>query len=211
MDNNEELTIQETDATKGIDKKPKRQKRHITEISAENDIKYRGPLSYRHLRIFGWLFLAVAQVGVILTMNANIRGNPQMYGTLPDVLGVFANFMAPLFLIAAFTTVIVAKDGYRRLLILYSGLSILLFIAFIIIYRHFLIGIADAIMSGGGQTTIDGILSKIFGNGFIAFNIFIDLFLCALSTFFINYTPKEYFKGKKIYIFRAFVIFPILY
>lgn len=131
-------------------------------------------------------------------MNVGIRGNPKMYGALPDIFGVFANFMAPLFLIAVFSTVIIVKNGYRKLLILYGGLSLLIFVAFLIIYRHFMIGIADAIMPGGGQATIDEILSKMFGNGFIAFNIFIDLFLCALSTFFINYTPKEYFKGKRL-------------
>lgn len=211
MKNKEESKIQETDVLTVKEKKPKRRKLHITEITKENDIRYRGPFSYRHLRIIAWIFLAISQIGVILTMNAGIRGNHQMYGALPDVLGVFANFMAPLFLIAAFATVIVAKNGYRKLLILYGGLSILIYIAFIIVYRHYIVGLADALMPGAGQATIDTILSMIFSNGFIALNIFVDLFLCALLTFFINYTPKEYFKGKKIYIFRAFVVFPIIY
>lgn len=33
--------------------------------------------------------------------------------------------------------------------------------------------------------------------GFISFNIFIDLTLCTLVMFFINYNPKKYFQGKK--------------
>ena len=211
MKNENETIIQDTNSPKNNKEKKKHRKRHITEITAENDIKFRGPLSYRHLRIIAWLFLAVAQIGVILTMNAGIRNAPQMYGPLPNILSFFANFLAPLFLIAAFSTVIVAKNGYQRLLVLYGGLSVLIYILFIIVYRHYLVGLADALSPGSGQTNIDSILSIVFGNGFIALNIFIDLFLCALSTFFVNYTPKEHFKGKKIYIFRAFVVFPILY
>ena len=211
MKNKNETIVQEDNSLENKREKKKRRKRHITDITAENDIKFRGPLSYRHLRIIAWLFLAIAQIGVILTMNAGMRNNPQMYGSLPNIFSFFANFMAPLFLIAAFSTVIVAKNGYKRLLILYGGLSVIIYILFIIVYRHFLVGVADALTPGSGRSTIDSILSMAFGNGFIAFNIFIDLFLCALATFFVNYTPKEHFKGKKIYIFRAFVVFPILY
>ena len=211
MKNENETIVQEANSLENNKERKKRRKRHITEITAENDIKFRGPLSYRHLRIIAWVFLAIAQIGVILTMSAGINNNPQMYGPVPNILNFFANFMAPLFLIAAFSTVIVAKNGYQRILILYGGLSVIIYILFILIYRHFLVGLADALSPGSGQTTIDSILSIVLGNGFIAFNIFIDLFLCALSTFFVNYKPKEHFKGRKIYIFRAFVVFPILY
>ena len=49
------------------------------------------------------------------------------------------------------------------------------------------------------------------GDTGFALNIFVDLLLCSLIYFFINYTPKKFFQGKKIIIFRLFTIFPLLY
>ena len=44
----------------------------------------------------------------------------------------------------------------------------------------------------------------------LTFNIFLDLFLCTLTLYFMNYRPRKHFAGKKIYIFRMFTVFPIL-
>ena len=68
--------------------------------------------------------------------------------------------MAPLFLIAAFSTVLVAKDGYRRLIILYGGLSILMAIAFVVVFQHYLVGIFDSIMPDTGEP-IAGVIAKL--------------------------------------------------
>ena len=57
-------------------KRGKRKKRlKFYQITPENDIKYRGPLSYRALRIAGWVCLAIAQVATIWSMVGKI--NPQ--------------------------------------------------------------------------------------------------------------------------------------
>lgn len=48
----------------------KRRRRKLHEITAENDIKFRGPLSYRHLRIVAWICFAMAQAGVVLSVAA---------------------------------------------------------------------------------------------------------------------------------------------
>ncbi len=45
----------------------------------------------------------------------------------------------------------------------------------------------------------------------VCFNIFIDLMLCLLVWFFIDYTPKKHFQGKKLFYFRLFAILPIAY
>ena len=185
--------------------------KNIHEVTPENDIKYRGPLSYRHLRIIAWIFLALAQIGTILTLSASANEIPDMYGLWPTILHFFANFMGPLFLIAAFATVLVAKDGYKRLIVLYSGLSLLMYVAFVIIYQHFIVGIVGAITTTDPNTAAKEIVQLFTNNGFLAFNIFLDLLLCTLVTFFINYNPKKYFQGKKIVWFRLLVLLPIAY
>jgi hypothetical protein len=48
-------------------------------------------------------------------------------------------------------------------------------------------------------------------SGNLSFNLFIDMFLCTLLLFFLEYTPKKIFTGKKRYIFRMFALLPILY
>ena len=192
--------------------KTKKAKRHIVEINQENDIKFRGKLSYRHFRILGWVFLAVAQFAVILNMHAKLSNSPNMYGALPNVLSFFSNLMAPLFLIAAFSIILVAKDGYRRLIISYTGCTILAFVGFVLIYSHYLSGFLTAFVGAEGKDLfLELIMLGIAPFGFFPFNIFIDLLLCTLVTFFINYKPKKYFVGKKLIYFRLFVILPILY
>ena len=193
-------------------KKKKKAKRGIHQVTIENDIKFRGPLSYRHLRIFAWIFLAISQFGVILTFGTKIYNNPNMFGTWPSILSNFGNLMAPLFLLAAFATVLNAKNGYRRLILLYIGAAIGMYLLFLIVYRHFVVGLLSAVIGYEAGTIMAELLIKLIsGNGFIAFNIFIDLLLFTLLTFFVNYHPTKYFQGKKIYIFRAFAILPILY
>lgn len=186
-------------------------KKYIHEFNVENDIKFRGPLSYRHLRIIAWVFLVISQIGVVLTFGRTINSNPDLYGVWPNILNFFFSFMAPLFLIASFSVVLNAKDGYRKLLISYSGLAAIIYFIFVIIYQHYFVGFMNAFAPGEGDNLVATIIDALSKQGFLSFNIFIDLLLCTLITFFINYRPKKYFQDKKIYIFRSLVILPILY
>ena len=49
------------------------------------------------------------------------------------------------------------------------------------------------------------------GAGYLSYNLFIDLFLCALLLFFLNYRPKKLFTGKRLGVFRALAVFPVAY
>ena len=51
----------------------KRQRRKLHEVTALNDIKYRGPFSYRHFRIFAWITMAMAQAGFFLSIATEIE------------------------------------------------------------------------------------------------------------------------------------------
>ena len=44
-------------------------RRKLHEYSAENDIRYRGPLSYQGFQILGWLCIALSQVVVVMTFS----------------------------------------------------------------------------------------------------------------------------------------------
>ena len=48
-------------------------------------------------------------------------------------------------------------------------------------------------------------------SGFYVFNIFVDLFLCTIFMFFLNYQPRKIFRGKSRFVFRLFALLPIAY
>lgn len=41
-------------------------------------------------------------------------------------------------------------------------------------------------------------------------NLFIDLFMCTLFMFFLDYVPEKHFQGKKLRIFRAMALIPVI-
>ena len=196
-------------------RKSKKQKRithrsRISEVTLENDIRYRGPLSYRHFRIIGWLLLSFTVVSVLMTLTGKLGGRDiaAMLDPWQTAFQFFASWTPALFLIAAFSVVLTAKNGYKRLIVLYSGLSLLVVLAFVLVYYYYVIGLVRILLEDEAGALIEGLA---FSKGFKSFNMFIDLLLCSLVVFFINYRPKEKFQGKKIYIFRSLVALPILY
>ena len=78
-------------------------RKKIFDVTSENDIRYRGPLTYQHLRILGWLFIAASQVGVVLRLGLKL--DPNFIPNSESVLNIFSSlsdFAMPLFLIANF-------------------------------------------------------------------------------------------------------------
>ena len=187
-------------------------RKNIHLVNEENDIKFRGPISYRYLRIAGWFFLILSQVGILLGL-ADKFNVIKLSDTLVDVLSSLNSLMTPLFLFAAFAQVLVAKDGYRRLLRTYVLGALGIYALFVIVFLHFGVGFLSSLSGdwNSAYSSAKAIIAALSANGSLAFNIFIDLILCTLVTFFINYRPTEHFQGKKMYIFRAFVALPILY
>lgn len=192
--------------------KVKKKRLKIYEIDETNDSKFNRPLSYRHFRIIGWAALIISQIGVVLSSYAGLTQTDSL-NILINVFSYIGAIMAPLFLIAAFSQVLTNKKGYQKLIFLYGGIALAFIIGFILLYEHFVMGLLTAIEGSRSkaQSNVSEILNLIFKNGYVAFNIFIDLLLCTLLTFFINYRPKKFFQGNLIYLFRSFAIIPILY
>lgn len=208
-----EQIVEEKSGKKG--KKRKRKKKlKFYEITPENDMKYRGPLSYRHLRIAGWAFMIIAQVATVLALVGKADPAHAPSQTMLSVFGMFKELMMPLLLLATFATILNGSKNFKSMLILYGGASVIFYLLFIIIHERYMANSLAAVMGVDHATavqTVDTILGLVSGTGFLAFNIFIDLFMCTLLAFFMLYRPKKVFVGKKLTIFRCMIALPILY
>lgn len=195
----------------------KRRRRKLHEITAENDIKFRGPLSYRHLRIVAWICFAMAQAGIVLSVAA--KADP-VWGAeiawIINLLQLFGNLTIPLFLLASFAVILNAKDGYKNIIVFYAVCCVGFIIAFVVVYNHYLVGLVKAYSQDkeSAAATTESIIQFITvmsGTGFFSMNVFLDLLLCTLFTYFINYHPVKRFQGKKLKWFRLFALIPVMY
>ena len=186
-------------------------RKNIHLVTEENDVKFRQPFSYRHLRIFAWFFLAIAQVGIILGM-ANNGGLISANETFLTILASANSMMTPLFIFAAFAQVLTVKDGYKRLLIVYGLGALGIFVGFAFVFFHYGVGLINSVSDtwNNAYDTATAFMKLLNTNGVVSFNVFIDLILCTLVMFFVNHRPTRHFQDKKIYIFRSLVAIPIL-
>ena len=182
----------------------------------ENDIKYGGFLSYRHLRIIAWFCLIVAQIGVVLKLEGKLA--PSTQSTIDawnSVISVIGGLPVPLFLLANFSTILQKRGDYKSLFIRFGGLAVGLYLLANIIVFHY--GFRSLLAIGGAQNWADaarffGALLPLFGQTGYTLNIFIDMLLVVLMFFFINYEPQtKAFQGWRIGLFRAMFILPVAY
>ena len=211
----EELEKQEEpENTENPEKKEKKKRKKLHEVSLEEDIKYRGPLSYRHLKIFGWLCIAVSQMLVLISFFNSLSPGAVVLSTpVTIILALLASMPIPVFLLANCSLILDSDKGYKALLFT-NGVGAAAIIAlFLFLYFRYGIGIAGAFL-GDKQAAVQ-VLDQLFSsgtqNGKMVFNVFVDFFLCTLFMFFVNYKPKRFFTGKKIFLFRSFAVFPFLY
>ena len=203
---------------KGSEKKP-RQRWH--ERTADKDIRYRGPLNYQHFQILGWLCIAAAQLVLILGLANKMNMLPDRYAGLQEPARVMSWLALPFLLIANFAQIMNGKKSYKSLLIrnFCAAAAIWAFYAFFL--HRYIIGTVDVI-NDGTVPSLDVVtrfmimltsfgLLRIGSPGVLAFNVFVDLFLCTLMMFFLNYKPKKIFTGKWQYVFRSFALLPIAY
>ena len=204
-------------------KKKKRSKKDPFDI--KKDIWYRGPLSYRHLKILGWICLIISQIAFVLSIGDKM-GMGIDVGILSNtaVTDKISSLSLPLLLVSLFAVLLSKRDSYKESLILYGVLALGIAGLFLLFYYHYILGMAQPISSYQLPLSIEmpskeyaeGFLTSVLYKmedfkGFLDFNIFIDVFLCTLVMFFLDYTPKRLFQGKKIVFFRALVAFPVLY
>ena len=203
-----------TEAEEGKNKKKKRPKKDI--YAYTKDIWYRGPLSYRHLKLLGWLCIVLSQVGNVLAIGNKMGMDLEVpVFSNSSLMTNISDSALPLLLISIFGFLLSKRNAYKEALVMYGFLALGLIGLFILAYNHYILGLIEPIVGTdreGAELFLNAFLGEAIDfKGFFTFNIFIDLFLCTLVMFFTDYTPKHIFTGKRIAIFRAFVFLPLVY
>ncbi len=195
-------------------KKKKKKRTGIHSLTLESDIRYRGPLSSREFKIIGWLCIVLSQVIVMMKLGGRISPvlSQRFAGSYP-ALETIASMALPFLLMYNFAVMLDNRKSYRDQLFSNGALMLSFFLLFFLFFYHFVLGSFEAL--GDGTMKFTPVAMKMFRSvspkGFFCFNIFVDLFLCSLFMFFINYRPSKYFQGKKLIVFRLMTILPLLY
>ena len=184
--------------------------RDADNFQTPDDFHYRGPLSYRYLRIMGWLFFAASQIGPILQLASGVGVIGEPNSLLLDFLSILATTMMPLFLLANFSVIMRSRNSYKKLFILYGGLALAIIIGYYAFIERYLFAVVNLLAETpeDAKRIIALIFSEFMGGGI---NPFLDMFLCTLFSFFLVYRPKKFFQGKLIWLFRSFGILVIAY
>ena len=195
-------------------KKARRRFKRLHERGVHDDIRYRGPISFQGFMALGWLCIVMSVV--VIVMKLGIKVNPQKMGGLAntgEILGYLPALSVPFMLIANFSRLLNNEEGYKAQ-ILRNGLATMgIFVGFNAFFYHYIVGALTKITTEPNQVMpmVMDLVTMFTHYGFLCFNIFIDLFLCTLFMFFLNYHPKRVFRGNWIVLFRLFAIFPVTY
>lgn len=196
------------------EKNEKRERVRLHEATAENDIKYRGPLSYQHFQIFGWLCIVLSVVLMLLKLAAKAdEGLAKDTATLVTIMEYITSLSLPFLLIANFSKILNNSEGYKKQLIRNGAAAVGLGLAVYIFFSRYVVSAAGKLVED--PENVLPVMTALFrgfsGSGFMAINLFVDLFLCTLFMFFLNARPKRVFTGKKVLLFRFFALLPIAY
>ena len=188
----------------------------LHEYSAEQDIRYRGPLSYQGLMALGWLMIVFVAVRILLSALIVSEQEQQLISNVDPIITILeylSNFSVPLMLIANFAR-IMNNDGEYKTLLLSNGLAAaVVFGASWLFFSRYTVGILSMAVTEPEQVMprLETFFRAHNQAGFISFNIFVDLFLCTLTMFCLNARPKRFFTGKKIVLLRLIALLPIAY
>lgn len=188
-----------------------KRKRKIAKLLAKKDIKYRGPLSYRSVRILGFVFLILAQAVLCYSFVKKFISMPQWTDGMFNFFEIISAFSLPMFLMVNFTIIMSSKKKIINYLITYTALALMIYLGIIFVYYRYLNGICVSISDTfeEGVALADTIAKQVFGK-VINYNIFVDLSLFSLFFFFFFYSPKKIKTKKGILWFRLCSIIPLL-
>ena len=106
----------------------------------KDDIKYQGPLSYRYLRILGWIAFALGQLAFVSTIG-NVASWDPIGNVGRYILSFFSNLMTPLFIIASFGLVLSRRRGYRNFILFYGAAFLGIGIGVLVLYYRYVNGL----------------------------------------------------------------------
>ena len=195
------------------EKTGKKLRRRWHERTLDKDIRYRGPLNYQHFQILGWLCIVASQAVLILSIGDKMGKLPESYVKLQEPLTYLSWLSLPFLMIANFAQIMNGQKSYKTLLLKHFGAAAGIFAVYTLILYRYILGMINMINDGtvADYEVLVKLTDMIAPSGVLSFNIFMDLFLCTLVMFFLNYSPKRFFSGKWRYLFRACALLPILY
>lgn len=191
-----------------------RKERRYARMTAEKDLRYRGPLSYRAFKMLGWACIVISQVVVLLTLESKL--DPTMTDVLRSpitALNSVAGLTLPFLLLANFALILNHSEGYGSQIRKYVILNVVVIAVSVFIFFRYAVGTVAIFTQDRAQAY--ALLQELFSagseKGYFDYNIFVDLLLCALLMYFLNYRPQKLFVGKKLAIFRCFAALPVAY
>ena len=189
-----------------------RKRRKLHEVSINEDIRYKGPLSYLHFQMFGWLCIVLTAVSVMMALGAKLDENlAKETAGLSGILAYVTDMSLPFLLIANFSKILNNSEGYRKQLMKNGAAALAIFAVSAGLFSRYVIGATGKLVND--PEDVLPVMTSLFRSaspgGFVAFNLFIDLFLCTLFMFFLNARPKRVLTGKKVLILRALVLLPL--
>lgn len=178
-------------------------------------VKYRGPLSYRGIRIAGFVFLFLGILSGFLPIFAALN-NDQHIDTLvafSSVLEWTEQLALPLFLASAFSVILVRKETTITNLIKFLLFAIALYILTLFAFEHYIVkfmGVTHPGMTPQEVRAYANVKTIEYFGELIHYNIFLDMFLCVSFYYFLCYNPKN-LQGRKLTLFRFGAILPVIY
>lgn len=191
---------------------PKQSRKVVT--LPEEDIKYRGKLSYRHLRMLAWFIFGISALTIVFKVGAIMHPDAkQGLDIASNVISFFSSLPLPLFLVANFALFFQHRNNSINLLKRFGFLMLgIYFVMLYVIMRYLAVAFMEEGMSYWESVMAVPMKLEWAGASLFGLNIFVDLFLFAISYFFLDYTPKKYFlKKNHLLIFRCFSLLPLLY
>ena len=189
-----------------------RKRRKLHEVSINEDIRYKGPLSYLHFQMLGWLCIVLTALSLMLALGAKLDENlAKETAGLSGILAYVTDMSLPFLLIANFSKILNNSEGYKKQLIKNGAAALAIFAVSAGFFSRYVVGTAGKMVTDPEDVLplMTQLFRKYSPGGFVAFNLFIDLFLCTLFMFFLNARPKRVLTGKKVLILRVLALLPL--
>ena len=189
-----------------------RKRKKLHEHTVHEDIRYRGPLNYQVFQALGWLCIVLSILQVMVTLAGKLDETLAADSAgFVNVMSYISAMSLPFLLIANFSRILNNAEGYRKQLLRNGAAAFGIFAASSLFFFRYVVGAIGQVVTDPEDvlplmTDQFRLLNK---NGFIAFNLFIDLFLCTLFMFFLNARPKRVLTGKKVLILRVLTLLPL--
>lgn len=196
-----------------LTRREKRKAKKIAKLKARYlnpiDIKYHGILSYRHLRIIAWIAIALSQFLLLNAFAEKLFDFSLVSGGWQFTLDMFSSLSLPLFLIASFSLILNNNKSNKSIILTYLCLYLAISLGVLLVYFRYINLVYEPIARLSGREDVAVAFGEIAGKK-AEVNVFSDLLALSLFNYFLTYTPKKFFQGKKLLIFRWFAILPII-